>query len=89
MNSYLLTLVLKADLDEKARKELLELVKKKMSKVSKEDSWGSKDLAYPIKKQAKGFYVHFEFEGDPKVIKDLDKTLKVEDNILRFLLIRV
>lgn len=93
MNSYLLTLVLKPDLEEKLRKEMLEAMKKKMlgegGKVGKEDLWGAKDLAYPIKKQTKGYFVHFEFETDPKVAKDLDKSLKVEEDIIRYLLVRV
>lgn len=91
VNSYYLTLVLKADQDEKARKELLDDVEKKAkaekSKI-KSDLWGARDLAYPIKKQTKGYYVHFEFETEPKVAKDLDKSLKVEENIIRFLLVR-
>lgn len=93
MNTYLLTLVLKADQDEKARKGLLDLMKKKMTgadgKIQKEDLWGTKDLAYAIKHQSKGFYVHFAFETNPAIAKDLDKTLKVEEDILRYLLVRV
>lgn len=93
MNSYLLTLVLKPDLEEKARGELLDAIKKKMlgegGKVVREDLWGSRDLAYPIKKSTKGFYVHFEVETSPVLAKDLDKILKVEEDILRYLLVRV
>lgn len=93
MNLYYLTLVLKPDLEEKARQELLTEVKKKMlgesGKLGKEDLWGEKDLAYPIKKQTKGFYVHFEFETNPFVAKTIDKNLKVEEDILRYLLVRV
>lgn len=90
MNSYYLTLVLRPDLEDKAREALLSGVKKKMAgKISKEDLWGNKDLAYPIKKNAKGYYVHFEFETDPAVAKDLDKNLKVEEDIIRYLLVRV
>ena len=89
MNNYYLTLVLKPDTEEKARKVLLDNIKKKFDKVGKEDLWGARDLAYPIKKQTKGFYVHFEMEADPKVIKDIDKMLKVEEDIIRYLLVRV
>ncbi len=89
MNAYYLTLVLKPDMEEKASKELLDSLKKKFEKVVKEDLWGERDLAYPIKKQTKGFYVHLELEADPKVIKDIDKTLKVEEDIIRYLLVRV
>ena len=57
-------------------------------KVEKEDLWGSRDLAYPIKRQSKGFYAHFELEADPKNAKGLDKTLKLEEDVLRYLLTR-
>lgn len=93
MNSYYLTMVLKPDLEEKARSELLESVKEKVKsekgKDVKEDLWGARDLAYPIKKQTKGYYVHFEFDAEPKTIVALDKSLKVEENIIRFLLVRI
>lgn len=89
MNQYLLTLVLKNDLDEKARKELLESVSSKVGKIKKEDLWGVRDLAYPIKKQTKGFYIHLEFESDPSTISGLDKDLKVNEDVLRYLLVRV
>lgn len=95
MNNYYLTLVIKADLEENKRKALLDgLVKKVVGekenpgKVLKEDLWGSKDLAYPIKRQTKGFVAHFEIEADPKNAKSIDKILRVEEDILRYLLIR-
>ena len=93
MNSYYLTLVLKSDLEEKIRKTLLDSMVKKLTgedgKIEKEDLWGNKDLSYPIKRQTKGFIAHFEIQADPKNAKGLDKILKVEEDILRYLLIRV
>lgn len=89
MDKYALTLVLRSDMDEKARKELLEPVKKHFSKLEKEEEWGMRDLAYPIKHQTKGFYVHYFFEAEPVNIPSLDKDLKVEENIIRYLLVRI
>lgn len=89
MNNYALTLVIKPNLDEKARKELIEDVKKKFGKLNKEEEWGMRDLAYPIKHQTKGFYVHFEFEAEPAKVPELDKFLKLEENLLRYLLVRI
>lgn len=93
MNNYFLTLVLKQDMTEAARTELLDGVKKRVGgtdgKITKEDMWGSRDLSYPIQKQSRGYYAHFELTTDPKLVKDLDKFLKVEDDILRYLLVRV
>ncbi len=93
MNNYLLTLVLKPDLADKDRKVLLDSVTERLvggdGKITKEDLWGNKDLAYAIKKQNKGYFAHFEIEADPKNAKGLDKILKVEEDILRYLLVRV
>ena len=93
VNNYLLTLVLKPGLEEKERKTLLDSMVKKVvgadGKVKKEDFWGERDFAYKLKKQTKGFYVHYEVETDPKNVKGLDKALKLEEDILRFLLVRV
>ncbi|OGE64819.1 30S ribosomal protein S6 [Candidatus Daviesbacteria bacterium RIFCSPLOWO2_02_FULL_36_7] len=89
MNNYNLTLVLKPGLEEKARLELLESLKKKFAKVEKEDLWGQRSLAYPIKKQTLGYYVHFVIEAEPKIAKELDKTLRSEEDILRYLFVRV
>lgn len=100
MNSYYLTLVLKPDLEEKERKILLDSMVKKLvgedpstgsgqvGKVEKEDMWGVRDLAYPIKRQTKGYYGHFEISADPKNVKGIDKSLKVEEDVLRYLLVR-
>ncbi len=92
MNNYYLTLVLKSDLEEGKRKILLDSMVKKIvgaeGKVNKEDLWGNKDLAYPIKRQTKGYIAHYEIITDPKEAKSIDKTLRVEEDILRYLLIR-
>ncbi|MBI2019856.1 30S ribosomal protein S6 [Candidatus Daviesbacteria bacterium] len=92
MNSYYLTLVLKPGMDEKERKTLIDTMVKKLvgeeGKVGKEDFWGERDLAYPIKRQNRGFYAHFEISADPKNAKGLDKILELEEDVLRYLLIR-
>lgn len=89
MNKYALTLILKHDLEEKARKELLGSVTKKFGKLEKEELWGVRDMAFPIKRQNKGYYVHYFFEADPQVARTLDNDLKMEEDIIRHLLVRV
>lgn len=88
-NNYALTLILKPEMEEKERKELLESVSKKIDKLEKEDLWGVKDLSYSIKKQKKGFYVHYLFQAEPKSIAGLDKLVKMEEDIIRYLLVRI
>lgn len=92
MNSYYLTVVLKPDLEEKIRIALLDSVSKRLTgedgKVGKEDLWGKRPLAYPIKRETSGYFAHFEIQADPKNAKGLDKSLKLEEDILRYLLIK-
>lgn len=88
-NNYVLTVVLRPDLEEKARKEVLGSVIKKFNKLEKEELWGARDLAYPIKHHKKGWYAHFEFNAEPGQIAPLDKALKLEEDIIRYLLVRI
>lgn len=89
MNSYQLTLLLKNDLDETARRTLLESISKSFGKLVKEDLWGSKNLAYPISHQDKAYFAHFEFESEPNAISSLDKMVKLNEDIIRYLLVRL
>ncbi len=88
MNNYSLTLVLKPELDEKQRGEVLDQVSKQLEKMEKNDLWGVRALAYPIDHKDKGFYAHFEFQSDPGNISSLDKNIKLNEDIIRYLLIR-
>lgn len=88
MNTYSLTLLVKNDLDEKARGELLSSITKNFGKLDKEDLWGTRNLAYPIKHNDKAFYAYYEFSSQPNTIAPLDKIIKFNEDILRYLLLR-
>ena len=92
MNSYYLTLVLKPEMEEKARKAFLDSVVKKLTgtdgNIEKEDLWGVKTLSFPIKRETRGYFAHYEIKADPKNAKGIDKTLDLEEDILRYLIIK-
>lgn len=92
MNQYVLTILIKHDLEEKERAALLTEIKEKVTgddgKIVKEDLWGNRNLAYPIKHQDKAYYAHFELEASPRKISSLDKVVKLNEDILRYLLVR-
>lgn len=78
-------------MEEKARQEFLDGLKKQFSKEEgsiKENLWGMKSLSYPIKRNTSGYFAHYEIETDPAIAKGLDKILKLEEDVLRHLLIR-
>ena len=56
--------------------------------VKKEDVWGERRLAYPIKKKLSGYYVVLAITLPPENIAPLGKALELEDAVLRNLLFR-
>ncbi|MEK7551233.1 MAG: 30S ribosomal protein S6 [Patescibacteria group bacterium] len=88
MRNYQLVLVVKTT-SEANTKKVLETVKEylKSAKITKQDDLGEKTLAYPIQKQAKGIYFSFLFEAED--ITGLEKRLFANEDILRYLILRV
>ena len=56
--------------------------------VEKTDRWGKKRLAYEIDDIAEGFYVLVTFSAEPKAVKELDRVIKITDEVLRHMIIR-
>lgn len=90
MRVYELVMVLRSSLSEAQRKKFVETVKSWLGevKIKKEDEWGQKPLAYPIKKEIAGFYLFLDLEAERGIPLDLEKRLLTNENILRHLLIR-
>jgi small subunit ribosomal protein S6 len=56
--------------------------------VEKIDRWGKKRLAYEVKDHAEGFYFLVNFAGEPAVIAELDRVMKITDEILKHMIIK-
>lgn len=90
MRAYELVLVIKSSLSETDRTKLLDTIKGWLPevKVTKEDAWGQKQLAYPIRKETTGYYQVFHLEGEKGVPADLEKRILSNEQVLRHLLVR-
>lgn len=64
-----------------------EIITSNKGEIFLEDLWGMRGLAYPIKKQEQGFYVIFYFTLDSEFLTELDTTLRLENEVLRHLLV--
>ena len=51
----------------------------------KVERWGKRRLAYMIRKQARGFYILIDYAGDSAVVNELERNLKIDDKILKFM----
>ncbi len=92
MRNYELVVIFDPTLEEEAlEKELSKitsLIEKEKCIVSNVDKWGIRRLAYPIKKQESGYYVVIYFEGNKDIILELDRINKINDKILRHLIVK-
>jgi len=68
--------------------EMAEVVKQKKGQMVKEDRWGKRKLAYPIKKFEEAYYVFFLYEGEPDIPTELERLFKQKDTVIRFMTIK-
>ena len=69
--------------------QLGEQVKSLGADVTKVDNWGKRRLAYDIRKQREGTYAVFEVSAEPAMVKEFERQLRLNENVLRSLSTRV
>jgi small subunit ribosomal protein S6 len=57
--------------------------------VTSVDVWGRRSLAFPIQKSEEGTYVFFQTQLNPPALPKLERDLKLDEEVLRYLLLRL
>lgn len=90
MTKYELMYILKPSLDDEARKAAIEnihgILLNNGAKISNVNEWGLRDLAYPIKKETKGYYVVVKLEADVAATREFDRLARINSNLLRHMI---
>lgn len=90
---YELMYVVRPTVDEQSLAAVNEKVDKFITggggEILKREDWGKRRLAYPIAKVTEGFYSVLQFKLAAPSIRELDRTLKLTEQVLRFLITRV
>jgi len=93
MNLYEHTIVARQDTSPAQIKLLTDkyskIVEKNDGKIVQTEEWGLLHLAYAIKKNRKGSYIHFKIKGPPKIISELEKNEILDKNLLRYITVKV
>jgi small subunit ribosomal protein S6 len=93
MTNYEITFIVRPDMEEaeinKTAEELKKVLTYKKAKVLSEKAMGQKELAYEIKKFNTGFYFLFEVEANKEAIDEFDHQVRINENLLRHLIVRV
>ena len=90
---YEVMYIIDPDTPEERRGKLNEavgkLIEKEGGRVVRMDEMGLRPFAYPINKKTEGHYVLFEIEGTGQEIAELERRMRVNDMIIRYLTVRV
>ena len=93
MNLYEHTIVARQDTSPAQVKALTEkyskIVEKYDGEIVQTEDWGLLNLAYIIKKNKKGIYMHFKIKGAGKIIEELEKNEIIDKNLLRYMTVKV
>ena len=90
MRDYELLFVLDPSLDEEQKATLIETVKSVINaggEAGEADVWGDKKLAYNINKKSTGYYVVLPFKADAELPKELDRRLRINENVMRHIIV--
>ncbi len=93
MVAYEKLIIFKPDLGQEIVDKILEKINNIITtdggEVSTVEKWGTRKLAYPIKKCDQGFFVHILFKSKPGTIASLIQNNKVIDSIIRYLITKM
>ena len=92
MNKYEVAVVVTAQITDEERAAVVEQVKAYIARrggnVTEVEDWGKRRLAYEIAKQSEGYYYFVKVDGEPTMSVELEKDLRIMENVLRYLIVR-
>ena len=94
MRDYELLYIIKTEVGEEQTQAVIDsyngILEGEGATVEKVDKWGKRKLAYTIdKKYTDGFYVLVNFKGEANAVDEVDRLMKIDENLLRHMITRV
>lgn len=93
MTEYETTVIVRPDVTgeqvESALDRVREVIAKQGGKLIEIDHWGKKKLAYPMQKHPRGIYVRTHYLGLGGLVGELERNLRLNENVLRFLTVKM
>ena len=92
MSKYELSLVVNAKIEDEAREAVVEKAKGYVARyggtVTEVEEWGKKRLAYEVQKMREGFYYFIQFEADATCPAEVERHVRIMDNVMRYLVVK-
>ena len=90
MTNYEVMFIINPTLEDEKKDATVETVQSIIAadgEVGKVEVWGMRKLAYPIEKKEEGYYVVVEFKANPTLPYELNRKLRISDNVMRHIII--
>ncbi len=91
MRRYETVFIVDPDLSEDERKQrfdkILDLITTMKGAIIEVDEWGSKRLAYEIKKKTRGHYMRIDYCGTGELVAEIERNCRIDDKILKYMTI--
>ena len=92
MSKFELALVVNAKIEDEAREAVVEKAKGYVARyggtVTEVEEWGKKRLAYEVQKMREGFYYFIQFEADATCPAEVERHVRIMDNVMRYLVVK-
>jgi len=89
MRRYETIIIIDPDLSAEEREPVLERVKDVIAQqdgyLAFIDDWGTRKLAYEIKKKERGYYLRFDFCGTGAVVDEIERFFRIDDRVLKYM----
>jgi small subunit ribosomal protein S6 len=89
MRRYETIFIIDPDLSEEGRAPLIERLKdlflEHSGLVVEVDEWGTRKLAYEIKKKARGYYVRLDYCGSGTLVNEIERFFRIDDRVLKYM----
>ena len=69
--------------------KFIEVIQSFKGEIKKRENWGIRNLAYKINKNRKGHYMLLNIDGPPEAIKEYERLMRLDEDIIRFLTIKI
>ena len=69
--------------------KFIEVIKSFKGEIKKRENWGIRNLAYKINKNRKGHYMLLNIDGPPEAIQEYERLMRLDEDIIRFLTIKI
>ena len=93
MRKFETLLLLSPELSTEVRTALIDgfkaVIEREGGKLLQEDNWGMRDLAYPVNKQMRGWYVRLEYAAPGALVAELERNIRIAEGVFKFISVKL